>query len=107
MRILVLKTCDTCRTALRALRAAGHDPEVVEIGAGIPEDDRAAILAAHGEAALNRASATWRGLTEAERGRGPAELLAAHPKLMKRPMILHEGRWLRGWGPDSRAALGL
>ena len=107
MRILVLKTCDTCRKALAELRAAGHDPEVVEIAAGIPEADRAAILAAHGPDALNRASATWRALSEDDRQRPAEALLAAHPKLMKRPMILAGGRWLRGWRPDTRRALGL
>ena len=107
MRVLVLRNCDTCRKALAALRAAGHEVEPVEIGGGIPEADRASILAAHGEAALNRASATWRGLDAAERARPAADLLADHPKLMKRPMIAVEGGWLKGWTPEVRARLGL
>ena len=68
-----------------------------------PEPEIAAILAAHGEAAINRASTTWRGLSEAEKALGPGALLAAHPTLLKRPAINAAGGWLLGWKPDIQA----
>lgn len=106
MIVYALSTCDTCRTALKALRAAGHDPEVVDVRKdGVPPEALAALLDTFGAALVNRKSATWRGLTEAERAGDPAALLAAHPTLMKRPAIRDGDAWYLGWGPDVRAAL--
>lgn len=106
MRFFGLKTCDTCRKARAALTAAGHDPELVDVRAdGVPAADLAAIVAAFGDGAVNRASATWRGLSEADRALPVPALLAAYPAVMKRPVIEVEGRWFQGWGPDVQAAL--
>ncbi|PYE83930.1 arsenate reductase family protein [Pseudoroseicyclus aestuarii] len=91
MRLFGLKTCDSTRKALKTLRERGEAPEFVDVAQGIAPADREAILAALGDKAINRASATWRALDEAERARPPEELLAAHPKLMKRPVIEEGG----------------
>ena len=104
MRIYCLKTCGTCRKAIKALEAAGIAHVLRDVRAdGIAGADLAAILAAHGEAAINRASTTWRGLTEAERAQPPDALLAAHPTLLKRPAIERGGEWFLGWTPDIQA----
>ena len=104
MRVYCLKTCDTCRKALKALDAAGIAFDLRDVRAdGIAAEDIAAILAAHGEAAINRASTTWRGLSEAEKAQAPAALLAAHPTLLKRPAIEAAGGWLLGWKADVQA----
>lgn len=101
-----IKTCDTCRKALKALEAAGHAPEFRDIRADpLSEAERTEFLAAFGDALLNRASTTWRGLDEAERARPAAELLAEHPTLMKRPVIRGEILTL-GWKADAQAAHG-
>ncbi len=106
MRFFGLKSCDTCRKALGALRAAGHAPEVIDVRAdGLAAAERAAILNAFGAAAINRASTTWRGLDEAARAADPADLLAAHPTLMKRPVFEADGVWYQGWGKDVQAVL--
>lgn len=104
MRVYCLKTCDTCRKALKALDAAGIAYDLRDVRADcIAAEDIAAILAAHGEAAINRASTTWRGLAEAEKALPPEALLAAHPTLLKRPAIAAAGGWLLGWKPDIQA----
>lgn len=104
MRFFGLKSCDTCRKALKLLAEAGITPEVIDVRAdGVSDKDRAAILAAFGDQALNRASTTWRGLTETEKASDPAALLAAHPTLMKRPVIEAKGEWTIGWKPDVQA----
>ena len=104
MHLYTLKTCDTCRKALTALRAAGHDPQTRDVRAeGIDAGDLAAILDQHGDAALNKASSTWRGLPEAEKAEDPAVLIARHPTLLKRPAILRDGQWTLGWSPDVQA----
>jgi len=104
MRFFGLKTCDTCRKALKSLAEAGHTPEVIDVRAdGIAADDLAQIVSQFGEAAINRASTTWRGLTEVEKAGDPATLLAAHPTLMKRPVIAAEAGWTIGWKADVQA----
>lgn len=104
MRFFGLKSCDTCRKALKALQEAGHQPQVIDVRAdGVSEADRAAILQAFGDAVLNRASTTWRGLSDDEKAADPAALLAAHPTLMKRPVIEKDGQWTIGWKADVQA----
>ena len=106
MIVYGLKNCDTCRKAMKALAAAGHAPELRDVReAPLSDEERAAFLAAFGDALLNRASTTWRGLDEAERARPADELLAAHPALMKRPVI-HGKALTLGWKADAQAAHG-
>lgn len=104
MRFFGLKTCDTCRKALKSLAQAGHDPTVIDVRAdGISAADRDLIIAQFGDAAVNRASTTWRGLHHDEKASDPAALLAAHPTLMKRPVIEVDGQWTIGWKADVQA----
>ena len=106
MRFYGLKTCDTCRKARSALEAAGHDLQVTDVRAdGVPAPEIARIVAAFGDRAVNRASATWRALAEADRALPTEALLAAHPTVMKRPVIEAGGAWHLGWGKDVQAAL--
>ena len=72
---------------------------------GLAPQDITAIVKAFGDKAVNRASATWRALDAAERARPAAELIAAHPTLLKRPVIEAEGRWHQGWSAPLRDAL--
>ena len=88
MIIYGLKNCDACRKALRAnpgatLRDIRDHP--------LSADERARIIAARGPGVINQRSTTWRGLSEAERAQTPDALLAAHPALMKRPVIEIDG----------------
>ncbi|EAR51416.1 hypothetical protein OG2516_15669 [Oceanicola granulosus HTCC2516] len=106
MHFYGLSTCDTCRKARRALDAGGRAYEVVDVRAdGLAPEVLAEMLAALGPDLVNRRSTTWRQLPEAERQQPPEALLAAHPTLMKRPVILDDGRWWLGWGPEVQAAV--
>lgn len=97
MRMIGLKTCDTCRKALAALTAAGHAVTVTDVRAdGLTVDDISAIVDRFPDRAINRASTTWRGLAEADKSRDPKALLADHPTLLKRPVII-DGDWTIGW----------
>jgi arsenate reductase-like glutaredoxin family protein len=106
MKIYGLKTCDTCRAAQKAL--AGRGAVLVDIREA-PLDDalRVRFLDAFGEALVNRRSTTWRGLAEAERAAAPEVLLAAHPALMKRPVIADGDTLHLGWDAGVRAALAV
>ncbi|WP_341365482.1 ArsC/Spx/MgsR family protein [Yoonia sp. BS5-3] len=101
MRVFSLKSCDTCRKALKSLAEAGYAPDVVDVRKdGLSDADRAAVIAEFGDAAINRASTTWRGLSDAEKEMDPAALLAAYPTLMKRPVIQSDQGWTIGWKAD-------
>jgi len=106
MQLHGLKTCDTCRKALRELRAAGREVAFVDLRATPPTRKFIdALLAAHGEAAMNRRSKTWAGLPEAERDAPVADLLLRHPALIKRPVIVTDDGIYLGWTDGVRAAL--
>jgi len=103
MLFIGLKTCDTCRKAQRALTDAGRSYTVRDVRAdGLDAALVAEILADVGASAVNRASTTWRGLSEAERSLPEAALLLAHPTLLKRPAIRAGGVWTVGWTPAVR-----
>ena len=104
MRFFGLKSCDTCRKALKSLAAAGYTPQVIDVRAdGLSADDQRSIMAAFGDQAINRASTTWRGLSDAEKASDPLALLQAHPTLMKRPVIEQDDAWTIGWKADVQA----
>lgn len=98
-----LKACDTCRAALKALQAAGHDVSFVDIRATPLEPAQIAqFLEAFGDALINRRSTTWRGLSEDERAQAPDDLLLKYPTLMKRPMIEAGYHLTLGWDAAVR-----
>ncbi|WP_299150440.1 ArsC/Spx/MgsR family protein [uncultured Tateyamaria sp.] len=104
MEIYGLKTCDTCRKAIKAL----PDAQFVDVRAeGVPGDVMKAAHAQFGAALVNTRSTTWRGLSESERADAPEALLAQHPTLMKRPLIAEGSRLYLGWTTDVQAALGV
>jgi len=82
----------------------GWNLDYVDVRAdGVSAEDLAQILENFGDKALNRASTTWRNLTDIEKEQPPEALLAEHPTLMKRPVIEHDGQWSIGWKADAKA----
>ena len=80
---------------------------MIDMGAdGLPQSLAERFHDAFGEELVNRRSTTWRDLSEAERDEEAIELLVAHPKVMKRPVIETEsGELYLGWTPGTQAAL--
>lgn len=106
MRFFGLKSCDTCRKAQKAIIATNQKFTVIDVRVdGILDVDLDQIIAQFGDAAINRASTTWRGLSEVEQAGDPRALLAANPTLMKRPVIEKSGIWTLGWKPDTIAQI--
>lgn len=104
MKIYGLKNCDTCRKAVKALAGS----ELIDVRAdGIPSDVINAAFAQFETQLLNTRSTTWRGLSEDERAGAPLDLIAAHPALMKRPLIIAGEKMYLGWTKDTQAALGV
>ena len=100
-----LKTCDTCRKALKALPDAVFVDvrEEADLKVKIPEW----LAAAGADTLLNTRSTTWRGLSETERAGEPEALLIANPTLIKRPVIEAGGDLHVGWTKQVQAALGV
>lgn len=104
LQLYGIKSCDTCRKALKEL------PEIAFVDlreTGIPEEILNRAIDTFGDKLLNKRSLTWRKLSEAEREMPIKALLEAHPLVMKRPLIAQNAHLLLGWGPETRAALGL
>ena len=107
-----IKSCDTCRKALKWLDGEGiahryHDLREDGLEAGTV---KAWIGALGWEAVLNTRSTTWRGLAEAEKADPDAakaeKLILAHPTLAKRPVFdLGGGRYAVGFKPDAQRAV--
>ena len=103
MQLYGLRNCDTCRAARKAL------PEADFVDVRESPLDRSILetaLERFGDALLNRKSTTWRGLSAGDRARPPLDLLADHPALMKRPLIVAGDRMWLGWTAATRAELG-
>lgn len=113
MKIYHLKSCDTCRKAIKALRAAGHEPELIDVRAdGIDRKTLEKLESAIGfEALVNKKSTTWRTLPEAEKSeltrQSAIALLGAHPTLMKRPVIQNDEAYTVGWSKPTQASYGV
>ena len=105
-----LKSCDSCRAALKALAAAGIEVDYRDVRhEGVPTETLRQAIQGHGaDKVINRRSTTWRELDETVRQGEPVALLQAHPSLMKRPLIVQaDGGSTVGWDAAARNALGL
>ena len=112
MNVYGLKNCDTCRKVRKELDAAKvayafHD--VRDEGVTKAQISRWAKKAGWATL-LNKSSTTWRGIADADKtGLTEAKavsLMAAHPALMKRPIIERGDTDVYvGWTKDIAAAV--
>lgn len=106
MIVYGLSTCDTCKAALKALKAAGREATFRDVRAEpLRPDEIAEFVAAFGEAIVNRQSTTWRSLGDWMKASEPEAQIAAHPTLMKRPVIRDGADLHLGWDAKVQAKL--
>ena len=104
-----LKTCDTCRKAIKAL-GEKHALDLIDVRAdGVAEVVISGWIDEAGyETVLNTRSTTWRGLEDAEKADMNAAkalaLLVEHPTLIKRPVITDGDKITIGWKADAQDA---
>lgn len=92
------------KAALKALRERQKAPEFRDFRDAPPSRDEVLrFYGPLGDRLLNRASTTWRGLSEAERAADPVDLMVSYPALIKRPVIESGARITCGWTPDVQA----
>jgi Spx/MgsR family transcriptional regulator len=107
-----IKTCDTCRKALKWLDGQGIAHRFHDMRSdGLSRQTVAGWVAALGwENVLNRRSTTWRELPEKVRAgldeKTATALMVEHPTLIKRPVIEADRELLIGFDEGTRTALG-
>lgn len=108
LKMYGLDYCSTVQKAKKALKDAGWTVEFHDVKEDTPSKaEWTKMLDAFGEKLVNRASLTWRGMSEEERSAAPEDMLAAKPALMKRPAIEHDGKHFLGWTANVKRAFGI
>lgn len=103
-----LSKCSTCRKAIETLEKEGWTVNFRDVQTEpLDEGERKALVEDFGEKIINRASLTWRAMSEDERAADLVEMMAARPAVMKRPVILAEGHRSLGWTANVKRALGV
>lgn len=103
-----LAHCSTCQKAQAALEEAGWTVDFRDVkNAPLSPAERQRMLDEFGDKLVNRASLTWRGMSEADRAETPDAMIAARPSLMKRPAIVAGDQRLLGWTANVKRALGV
>lgn len=106
MIVYGIPTCDTCRKALKDISAAGRVAQLRDIRKQpLSDAEVSRLVTAFGDAIVNRSSATWRGLGDGAREKSTADLILAHPTVMKRPVIEDGDALHLGWREETRAAV--
>ena len=108
LQIYGLAHCSTCQKAQAELEAAGWQVDFRDVKTDpLSGADWQAMIAGFGDKLVNRASLTWRGMSDGERAGTPLEMLTAKPSLMKRPAIVVGDQRLLGWTANVKRALGV
>lgn len=106
MILLGISTCDTCKKAVKALQAAGHDVTFRDIRAEpLTTAQIFEIVTEFGDRAINKSSTTYRGFSDFMKMSEPEAQIAAQPAVMKRPVIRKGAEWHIGWDDSVQAKL--
>lgn len=111
IKLYGLKNCDTCRKALKWLKAndIAHEFSDVRVDPVSKEQIAGWEAAVGWETLLNRRGTTWRGLPDSDKDNvdqaSAIALMAAHPALMKRPIIETADTVMVGFSPETQNAL--
>lgn len=100
--------CSTCQKAQTALEDNGWTVDFRDVQKEpLSEAERKKLTEEWGEKIINRASLTWRGMSEAERQADPVVMMGEKPSVMKRPAIAADDLRLLGWTANVKRALGV
>lgn len=111
MNIHGIKTCDTCRKAIKAFEKAGKPATFIDFRTdGLNETDLDRWLEAVGwEILLNRRSTSWRALSEEDKANPDSDkaraLMLANPTLIKRPVFDDGAHVIVGFAKAQQAEL--
>jgi arsenate reductase-like glutaredoxin family protein len=101
-----IPTCDTCKKALKALQAAGHDVTFRDVRAKpLTEGEISEIVQEFGDLVINKSSTTYRAFSDFLKASEPEAQIAAQPTVMKRPVIRNGADWHLGWDDAVQSRL--
>jgi arsenate reductase-like glutaredoxin family protein len=101
-----LSTCDSCKSALKALQRAGREVTFRDVRSEpLSGEEIAEIVREFGDLAVNRQSTTYRSSNDFLKAAEPEAQIAAQPAVMKRPVIRDGTRWYLGWDAQTERAL--
>ncbi len=107
LKIYGIKSCDSCRKALKWLEQNSHEyrfHDIREDGLDIQTLERWSKRISW-EKLLNTRSITWRKIPEVDRGgitqSRVLSLMLEHPTLVKRPVLEHRKFISVGYSPDD------
>lgn len=100
--------CSTCQKAQAGLEEHGWTVEFRDVQKQpLSEAERSSLVADFGQKIVNRASLTWRAMSEEERAGDLVAMMGAKPSVMKRPAIVAGDLRLLGWTANVKRALGV
>lgn len=106
MLIYGLNTCTVCKKASKALEAEGIDVSFRDVRADpLSEAELDALIAEFGDRLVDRTTNDYRGLNDWLKNSEAEAQIAAHPKVMARPVIRHGDAWYLGWDEAVQTAL--
>lgn len=100
--------CSTCQKAQADLEAKEWTVAFRDVQKQpLSDDERQELVADFGDRIVNRASLTWRAMSDDERAADPVAMMGAKPSVMKRPAIIAGDLRLLGWTANVKRALGV
>lgn len=100
--------CSTCQKAQADLERNGWTVEFRDVQKQpLSDAERATLVADFGDRIINRASLTWRAMSDDERAADPVAMMGAKPSVMKRPAIVAGDLRLLGWTANVKRTLGV
>jgi arsenate reductase len=99
-----IPTCDTCKKALKALGAAGHNVTFRDVRKDpLTADEVERIVQEFGDAVVNKTSTTYRSFGDFLKASDADAQILAQPTVMKRPVIQDGDTWTIGWDDAVQA----
>ena len=103
-----LAHCSTCQKAQAELEANGWSVSFRDVQKQpLDEELRRRLVTEWSDKIINRASLTWRGMSEDERAADAVAMMGEKPSVMKRPAIEAGDLRLLGWTANVKRALGV
>jgi arsenate reductase len=98
--------CSTCQKAQTELETHGWQVNFRDVQKQpLSEPERQRLVDEFSDKLINRASLTWRAMSEDERTADPVAMMGAKPSVMKRPAIVAGDHRLLGWTANVKRAL--
>ena len=107
MQLYGIKNCDTVKKAIKWLDANGLNFEFHDYKKEVLSEQLVTewFQQVDQKRLINRRSTTWRNLSDTQKSLEAEsdliQLIIANPTLVKRPVVLHDGKWSAGFNAND------